>query len=67
MDAAYEGLMKRTFAAMIVLLATHLPFLIGIVFMYRKLGLKPNKSAFKESEEESDDSETDMDTSELLQ
>lgn len=51
---------------MIVLLATHLPFLIGIVFMYKKLGSKPKESAFKESEEESDDSETDMDTSELL-
>jgi cbb3-type cytochrome oxidase subunit 3 len=65
-DAAYEGLMKRTFVAMIVLLVTHLPFLVGIVFMYRKLGSKPKESAFKESEEENDDSETDMDTSELL-
>lgn len=66
MDAAYEGLMKRTFVAMIVLLATHLPFLIGIIFMYRKLGFKPDKSAFKDSKEESDDSESDMDSNKEL-
>ena len=66
MDAAYEGLMKRTFVAMIVLLVTHLPFLIGIIFMYRKLGFKPNKSAFKDSEEESDNSESDMDSNNEL-
>ena len=63
MDAAYEGLMKRTFVAMLVLLATHLPFLIGIIFMYRKLGSKPTESAFKDFEEESDDNESDMDSS----
>ena len=62
-DAAYEGMMKRTFVAMIVLLATHLPFLTGIIIMYRKLGSKPTESAFKDSEEETDNSESDMDSS----
>ena len=61
MDAAYEGVMKRTFVAMFVLVATHLPFLIGIVLMYRKLGLKPNESAFKSLKE--DNKESDSDTS----
>ena len=65
-DAAYEGLLKRTFVAMIVLLATHLPFLTGIIFMYRKLGLKPNESPFKDSKEGSDDSESDMDSNNEL-
>ena len=59
-DAAYEGLMKRTFVAMLVLLATHLPFLIGIIFMYGRLGFKPTESAFKDFKE-SDDSESDLD------
>lgn len=58
-DAAYEGLMKRTFVAMVVLIAAHLPFLSGIMFMYKKLGSKPKESAFKQSKEESDDSESD--------
>lgn len=44
---------------MVLLLATHLPFLAGIVIMYRKLGSKPNESAFKETDEESNDSESD--------
>ena len=56
-DAAYEGLMKRTFVAMLLLLTSHLPFLIGIVTMYRKLGSKPAESAFKDSED--DDGESD--------
>lgn len=60
-DAAYEGLRKRTFGAMLVLLATHLPFLIGIVFMYRKLGIKPPKSSFKDVKEENECA-SDLDT-----
>ena len=58
-DAAYEGLMKRTFVAMLVLMATHLPFLTGIVVMYRKLGFKPTKSAFSDSEEVGSKSDPD--------
>ncbi len=36
-DAAYEGVEKRTFLAMALLAATHLPFLIGTILLYRKL------------------------------
>ena len=62
MDAAYEGQLKRTFVAMLVLLAAHLPFLIGIIFMYRKLDFKPIESVFKDFKEDSDDSGSDIDT-----
>ena len=63
MDAAYEGARKRTFVAMLVLVATHVPFLVGIVVMYRKLGLKPNESAFMNLREDSD-SDAGMDDDE---
>lgn len=36
-DAAYEGMEKRTFLPMILLAGTHLPFLIGMVLLYWKL------------------------------
>ena len=64
-DAAYEGLMKRTFIAMLVLMASHLPFLIGIVILYRKLGSKPMESAFTDLEEDEVESETDAGDKEL--
>ena len=64
-DAAYEGLMKRTFIAMLLLMASHLPFLIGIVLMYRKLGSKPMKSAFTDLEEDEVESGTDTSDKEL--
>ena len=40
MDAAYEGIQKRTFLGMLLLAAVHIPFLVGIIIMYRKLGEK---------------------------
>ena len=49
-DAAYEGVMKRTFLPMLLLAALHLPFLIGVTIMYKRLGTKPAISAFKEDE-----------------
>ena len=39
-DAAYEGVQKRTFLAMVIMAGAHLPFLVGIIVMYRKLGEK---------------------------
>lgn len=36
-DAAYEGMEKRTFLAMILLAATHLPFLVGLLLLYKPL------------------------------
>ena len=59
MDAAYEGMKKRTFVGMLVLVTTHLPFLIGIIVMYRKLGVKPNEVEYKEEETRESDSDID--------
>lgn len=47
-DAAYEGVKKRTFLPMLLIAGVHLPFLIGVIAMYKKLGTKPANSAFKE-------------------
>lgn len=64
-DAAYEGLMKRTFVAMLLLMISHLPFLIGTVIMYRKLGSKPMESAFMDSEDDEVESGADISDKEL--
>lgn len=48
-DAAYEGMMKRTFLAMIIMIVAHLPFLIIFILMYRKL--RPPHSRSDSSEE----------------
>ena len=64
-DAAYEGLKKRTFAAMILLMITHLPFLIGIIIMYKKLGAKPADSAFKDIDDDSLTSESETEIEEV--
>lgn len=37
-DAAYEGVLKRTFLSSIVMMAIHLPFLIEVIVLYSKLG-----------------------------
>lgn len=59
MDAAYEGMMKRTFLPMIIMIIAHLPFLIIFVLMYRKLG--PPRSYDNDTSllKESDSSDTD--------
>ena len=49
-DAAYEGVKKRTFLPMLLIVGLHLPFLIGITILYKKLGTKPANSAFKEDQ-----------------
>lgn len=61
MDAAYEGMQKRTFLPMAVLAGLFLPFLLAFMILYRKL--KPNvqpqrhsKYSVIEDSEESDDS-----------
>lgn len=41
-DAAYEGMEKRTFVAMILLAGLHLPFLVEIIVFYRQLSFKPS-------------------------
>ncbi len=40
-DPAYEGMQKRTFLAMLILLSLHVPMLVEIVFLYKKLGPPP--------------------------
>ena len=57
--------MKRTFIAMLLLMASHLPFPIGIVIMYRKLGSKPTESAFTDLQEDEVESEPDTGDKEL--
>ncbi len=38
MDRAYEGVQKRTFVAMLLLLILHFPILVEILILYRRLG-----------------------------
>ncbi len=40
-DAAYEGMQKRTFLAMLILLSLHVPMLVEILFLYKKLSPPP--------------------------
>lgn len=42
-DAAYEAVQKRTFLPMIILIATHLPLLIGVIVLYRWMVENPNR------------------------
>lgn len=39
MDAAYEGMKKRTFLPMMLVAGTHLPFLVGLIVLglYKKV------------------------------
>ncbi len=37
-DTVYEGAMKRTFLSAIPMAIVHIPFLIGIIVLYQKLG-----------------------------
>ena len=39
-DAAYEGMQKRTFLVTIVLAFIHIPFIIEVIVLYSKLGPK---------------------------
>ena len=48
-DAAYEAVQKRTFLPMVILIATHLPLLVGVIVLYRWMG--DNHSREKESTE----------------
>lgn len=50
MDATYEGFMKRTFVAMLLLIATHLPFLIGIAILYKRFTIKSKGDTFDDLE-----------------
>ena len=37
-DAAYEGVGKRTFLPMVIFIATNLPFTVGLIVSYSCLG-----------------------------
>lgn len=41
-DAAYEGMQKRMFLAMLILLFLHVPMLLEILLLYKKLGPPPS-------------------------
>ena len=55
-DAAYEGMMKRTFLAMAIMIIAQLPFLIVFLFMYHKLAIPTIKieNGIMDNEDESD-------------
>ena len=52
MDAAYEGMTKRTFLAMSIMIIALLPFLIVFLCMYSKLTPPKSKQVSAESESE---------------
>lgn len=52
MDAAYEGMTKRTFLAMSIMIIAQFPFLIIFLCMYSKLGPPNNKVDSAESDSE---------------
>ena len=64
MDAAYEAIQKRTFLAMIILGGLHIPFLIEIIILYRKLG--PTDNQHSQSMSKSDDAGEEEETGGLL-
>ena len=51
MDAAYEGMEKRTFLVTMILVFIHIPFIIEIIVLYPKLGPKTKQS---DTEQDSD-------------
>ena len=63
MDAAYEGMEKRTFVAMILLAGLHLPFLLEVVVFYQRLRFKVVAPAgydkIENTNNDSDSSESD--------
>ena len=54
MDAAYEGMQKRTFLAMAIMIASHLPFLVIFIVIYHKLGSPKGKIEDTTSEKSED-------------
>lgn len=57
MDAAYEGMMKRTFLAMIIMILAHLPFLLFFVCLYPKLGHHSKETELEDRASSSDESD----------
>ena len=55
MDAAYEGMMKRTFVAMIIMIIAHFPFLLFFFFMYSRLGKPLDYDKLEDETNSSDD------------
>ena len=67
MDAAYELLGKRTVLASGLLMLSHIPFVVGILVMYRKLGEPPDTGLYHTSPqgEEAGLSDSDIETSDF--
>ena len=55
MDAAYEGMQKRTFLAMVLLMFSHLPFLVGIIVFFQKLNYVVPPSGYSEIDKHDND------------
>ena len=62
-DAAYEGMGKRTFLAMGLCLVLYLAILIGVLLLYPKLAPPPRSKPI----DKDDSSECDSDTTTLRQ
>ena len=56
-EASYEAVGKRTYLPLILMIATLIPVLVGLIVLYHKLGYK--KTCSKEPESDSDDSDDD--------
>lgn len=63
-DAAYEGMMKRTFLAMALMITAQLPFLIIFFFMYHKLAPPSAKLVSGILDNTSDESDSSEDSEE---
>ena len=62
MDASYEAVQRRTFLPMSIMIGLHLPFLIELLVLYRKLEPKTDSpSGYSRIDEPKncDDSESD--------
>ena len=55
-DAAYEGMQKRTFLITILLAAAHIPFLVEIIIvLYKQMGIsKPSDKQLENPEHQED-------------
>ena len=57
-DAAYEVLQKRTVLAMGLLMLVYIPFLVGILLMYRQLENPPSLNTAANNTSDSESSES---------
>ena len=57
-DAAYEGVQKRTFLAMLIKIATFVPVLLGLLVCYTQF--KPKQKDYTSSSSDGEGSDTEL-------